>query len=490
MGTKTSIGWTAGTLNLWEGCNKVAATCKNCYAARQTHWLRPNDHLWGLPANGAYRREVRGWRDTLAKLSKKANEMQVALPVFVGSMMDIWEDGNTPTDTGRTIGEIRNEFLDVLPRYPHLVFQLLTSRPQNILPILNGRKLPANVWLGASIGNQAELDTMGRALVDIPSDTWEDGQRRRFLSIEPMLGPISLAGDLSLEGPRANEPYWVDEIDWVIVGGESGPKARPMKKEWVEQILEDCGGYPPPDHDEHILGIQPPVFVKQWGEFNEQGNKVGTAKSGRQVQGREYNNMPVEMYYPLNDRDCQGRHDLEFGFTPTVWGMDYSLVYAEPWFSLCRAGIKTEEYRNPASKSYRDLRELVGKRLHGCRLTGYHGYKADRKSFVVELLAVTIGEGKPEWGATPGEEYLVLHLGRVLDGAADKTLIDTLRPQQAIVGDLIKNGPTTLLDIHGLVGGPIGRLNSIIKSLVEQKRIERCEDQGGFIAYRASEVKP
>jgi protein gp37 len=413
MGIETSIGWTAGTFNLWEGCNKVAATCKNCYAARQTHWHRPNEHLWGLPANGAYRREVRGWRDTLAKLSKKANEMQVALPVFVGSMMDIWEDGNTPTDTGRKIEDIRNEFLDVLPRYPHLVFQLLTSRPQNILPILNGRKLPANVWLGVSIGNQAELDTMGRTLVDIPAEVWEDGDRRKFLSIEPMLGPITFQG----VGNGGDTSYWSEELGWVIIGGESGPHARQMQAAWVSQLISDCGGncYSMGEW-RYEEGVNPPVFFKQWGEWNEQGVKVGTSKSGRSIAGKEWDNMPTAMYAILNEFDHEGREPDEDGYTPTVWGMDYSLVYAEPWFSLCRAGIKTEEYRNPASKSYKGLCELVGKRLHGCRLTGYHGYKADRKSFVVELLAVTIGEGRSEWGATPGEQYLVLHLGQVLSG--------------------------------------------------------------------------
>jgi protein gp37 len=413
MGIETSIGWTAGTLNPWEGCNKVAATCKNCYAARQTHWLRPNEHLWGLPTNGAYRREVRGWRETLAKISKKANEIQVALPVFVGSMMDIWEDGSTPTDTGRTIGEIRDEFLDVLPRYPHLVFQLLTSRPQNILPILNGRKLPANVWLGASIGNQVELNTMGRTLVDIPPEVWEDEDSRKFLSIEPMLGPITFQ-DAEIGGDTS---YWSEELGWVIIGGESGPHARQMQAAWVSQLISDCGGncYSMGEwwYEE---GVNPPVFFKQWGEWNEQGVKVGTSKSGRSIAGRDWDNMPTAMYATLNEFDHEDREPGEDGYTPTVWGMDYSLVYAEPWFSLCRAGIKTEEYRNPASKSYKALRGLVGKRLHGCRLTGYHGYKADRKNFVVELLAVTIGEGRPEWGAAPGEEYLVLHLGKVLHG--------------------------------------------------------------------------
>lgn len=210
MGENTAIGWTDHTFNCWWGCLRVSPGCEHCYAEvlREAH--RPQDLG---PAKTTARRTFgeAHWREPLT-WNRKAAKEGVRRRVFCASMADVFEDH--PTANAE-----REKLWDLIRATPWLDWQLLTKRPDNI-----ARMLPAdwgggypNVWLGTSVENSDYYHRI-TALEAIPA-------RVRFLSCEPLLGPIypNLA-----------------KIHWTIVGGESGPKRRPMDLDWVEWIEAAC----------------------------------------------------------------------------------------------------------------------------------------------------------------------------------------------------------------------------------------------------------
>ena len=234
MSESSTIEWTNSTWNPVTGCTKVSQGCKHCYAERFAERFRG---VPGHPYEQGF--DLRLWPDRLTLPLEWAEPRRI----FVNSMSDLYHE-EVP------VSFIRKVFHTMVRARWH-TFQILTKRARRLAEL--GPSLPwrPNIWQGASIEN---MDVAWRAdeLRKVPADL-------RFLSLEPLLG---LLDDLDLTG-----------IHWVIVGGESGPGARPMKKRWVISLRDKC-------HREAV-----PFFFKQWG---------GQIKSraGRSLDGRTWDEMP------------------------------------------------------------------------------------------------------------------------------------------------------------------------------------------------------
>jgi len=226
MVARSSIEWTDMTWNPVTGCTKISAGCKNCYAERMARRLQ----AMGQPN---YRN---GFRVTL--------ELKKPRVIFVNSMSDLFHE------------EIPEKFIqdvfNVMRRAKWHHFQILTKRAERLAELTSRIEWPRNVWMGVSVENQDQVARMDH----LRSTT----AAVKFLSIEPLIGPIH---SLDLAG-----------IDWVIVGGESGPGSRPIEEKWVVEIKERC------------FEARVPFFFKQWGGFNKK-------KNGRQLQGRTWDEMPA-----------------------------------------------------------------------------------------------------------------------------------------------------------------------------------------------------
>lgn len=230
----SKIEWTESTWNPVTGCTKISAGCKNCYAERmakrlcamgQANYangfeLTMHPHVLEYPL---------GWK-----------KPQV---IFVNSMSDLFHE-DVPLDYIRQI-------FDVMTRANWHTFQILTKRSERLAELAPLLNWPENVWMGVTVEN---TDCAYRIddLRDVPSAV-------RFLSMEPLLSAVE---DMNL-----------DNIDWVIVGGESGPGSRPIEKQWVRDIRKQC------------KNADVPFFFKQWGGVNKK-------KTGRLLDGRIYDAMP------------------------------------------------------------------------------------------------------------------------------------------------------------------------------------------------------
>lgn len=197
---KTNISWTDYSWNPWVGCRKVSAGCKNCYM------FRDQNRFGTDPTN---------IRRTTPNIFNQTLKHKYPARIFICSWSDFFiEDAD----------EWRDDAWDIIRRTPHLTYQILTKRPENIrsrLPDDWGEGWD-NVWLGVSIENNEEKCRGWDLLLTIPA-------KLRFISAEPLLEPIRL--DFML---------YTGKIHWVIVGGESGPNYRPMELDWVRYIKEDC----------------------------------------------------------------------------------------------------------------------------------------------------------------------------------------------------------------------------------------------------------
>ena len=275
MAEQTSIEWCDHTFNPWTGCTKVSPGCRNCYAetlrARFGH-----GNEWG--PNGIRTRTSESyWRQPL-KWDHAAAEAGVRRRVFCASLADVFEDRPE-------LDEWRSDLWELIRATPNLDWLLLTKRPENFGRMAYGLHvcewcheivddpnswcvecqsevalvpLP-NVWFGTSVENQGSVGRLD--YLDVDANT-------TFLSCEPLLGPLDFG------------TYGLDGIDWVIVGGESGPNARPMRPEWVRAIRDQC------------VAAGVPFLFKQWGEHDENGVKVGKKKAGRIVDGRLWDEYP------------------------------------------------------------------------------------------------------------------------------------------------------------------------------------------------------
>lgn len=232
--TKTAIEWTEKTWNPVTGCTKVSLGCKHCYAARMSRRLKAMGQ-----AKYASEFALTLHEDSLAEpLRWKQPQL-----VFVNSMSDLFHE-DVPVDF------IQRTF-DVMRQAHWHQFQILTKRSERLAALDGGLDWPSNVWMGVSVENNDYLFRVDHLRATTA--------KVKFLSLEPLLGPLP---DLNLDG-----------IDWVIVGGESGPGARPMAESWVRNIRDLCvaGGVP--------------LFFKQWGGVNKKRN-------GRELEGRVWDEMP------------------------------------------------------------------------------------------------------------------------------------------------------------------------------------------------------
>ena len=235
MTSKSRIEWTEVTWNPVTGCSKVSNGCKNCYAERMSKRLKAMRST----------RYSNGFQVTLHHdLVERPLKWKKPRMVFVNSMSDLFHE-SIPDDFILSV-------FSTMANAPQHIFQVLTKRSSRLIELSSKLSWSANIWMGVSV---EDPDNTHRAknLQNIPAQV-------RFLSCEPLLGAIP---SLPLIG-----------IHWVIVGGESGPGARPIAKEWVESILRQCGN----------AGV--PFFFKQWG---------GTQKhlNGRKLHNRTYDEFPV-----------------------------------------------------------------------------------------------------------------------------------------------------------------------------------------------------
>jgi len=250
MGATTGISWTDHTANFWWGCQRVSPGCEHCYAETLAVTRRKLD-VWGPPST-TERKRIKGIWSDVPKWNAAAKADGVRRRLFVSSMADIFE-------AHPQVAPWRAEALDLLATCGGLDVQLLTKRPENILRMVPPAWLeswPAHVWVGTTVEDQKRADQRIPHLLRVPAAV-------RFLSCEPLLESVDLLHALggmpvhAQEGHAANcdgSCFDSPRIGWVIVGGESGPGARPFDLAWARSIVAQC----------ETAGI--PAFVKQMGD--------------------------------------------------------------------------------------------------------------------------------------------------------------------------------------------------------------------------------
>lgn len=248
MAGASDIEWTDATWNPISGCLMVSPGCTNCYAMRMAARLQAMQH----PSYKGTTRKSGGRQVWTGRIHLNEPALDIPLRwrqprrVFVNSMSDLFQDG-VPEDF---IAKVWS----VMERASWHSYQVLTKRPDNMQRVIGQLRLPVlpNVWLGTSVESKDYVERI-KLLRGIPA-------RVRFVSFEPLLGPV---GRPNLKG-----------IHWAIVGGESGPSARPMEATWVTSIQDSCA--------KHGTAF----FFKQWGGVNKK-------KSGRELNGRTWDAYPI-----------------------------------------------------------------------------------------------------------------------------------------------------------------------------------------------------
>ena len=335
MAENTKIEWTDHTFNPWEGCQKVGAGCLHCYAETRNARFAGGQAVNFGPGAPRRRTTAANWRKPLAwnanheEFFAKHGRRQ---RVFCASLADVFDNAVDP--------QWRVDLFSLILKTPNLDWLLLTKRigvvpklldesirhieslpdwtdekPHPLEAVRNMladwvllRKPPKNIWLGATIVNQEEADRDIPKLLSVAAAV-------HFLSMEPLLGPVDLTGEYlkaklgeyPFKGlPAEHRTQLLEMLDWVIVGGESGPGARPMSPDWARALRDQC----------QAAGV--PFFFKQWGEWSpgyaEHGNdlgydaivdavqhewpeghcsfKVGKKASGRLLDGRTWDEFP------------------------------------------------------------------------------------------------------------------------------------------------------------------------------------------------------
>ena len=235
MPSRSAIEWTEVTWNPVTGCSKVSQGCKHCYAERMAHRLR----AMGVVKYRAGFEVVQ--HDAALDIPLRWRKPRL---VFVNSMSDLFHEA--------VQARFVKQVFDTMNRSPRHTFQVLTKRPDRVLQLDSELNWTDNIWLGVSVESESWLsraETLKRV-----------GAKTKFLSLEPLLGPLQ---ELVLEG-----------VDWVIVGGESGPGARPVSPSWVREIRDRC----------EAAGV--PFFFKQWGGVRKK-------EAGRVLDGRTWDQMPT-----------------------------------------------------------------------------------------------------------------------------------------------------------------------------------------------------
>ena len=238
---KSKIEWTEATWNPSIGCSKISAGCQNCYAEKMANRLK------------AMRLEAYcdGFKfKILPERLEQPLKTKRPTRFFVNSMSDLFHE------------EMPHEFLDsifnIIEQTPQHTYQILTKREKIMSDYFKNRKIPDNVWLGVTVEDKKtkfRIDYLRELTAKI-----------KFISIEPLLEDLDT---LDLTG-----------IDWIIVGGESGPNARPMKEEWILNIKEQCNNQ------------NSAFFFKQWGSWGSDGKKRSKKKNGRILKGKIFDEYP------------------------------------------------------------------------------------------------------------------------------------------------------------------------------------------------------
>ena len=237
MGSNSKIEWTESTWNPVTGCTKTSPGCAHCYAERMAHRLR-----------------AMGQRNYASGFGLTTHEHALELPlhwrkpqtIFVNSMSDLFHEKVPPVFILKVF--------DTMLRADRHRYQILTKRSSRLAELAPGLPWAPHIWMGVSVENRSytyridHLRTTGAAV--------------KFVSLEPLLGPVT---GMNLK-----------DIDWVIVGGESGPKARPMEEQWVLGIRDQC------------LAAGVPFFFKPWGGTNKK-------RAGRMLRGRTWDEMPAKV---------------------------------------------------------------------------------------------------------------------------------------------------------------------------------------------------
>lgn len=245
MATTSKIEWTEQTWNPVVGCTKISAGCKNCYAETLAHRLR----AMGTPGYD------NGFALTLLP-HRLEDPLRRTKPTiyFVNSMSDLFHDKVPDSYIERVV--------DVMQRTPQHAYQVLTKRGARMARFFRTRSVPGNVWLGVSVENRRHGVPRIDHLRAIPA-------KIRFLSVEPLLEDVG--------------PLDLTDIHWVIVGGESGPKARPMSPEWADAVRRQCQA-------QNVA-----FFFKQWGGWGADGKRRAKSKNGRLLHGRTWDEMPATL---------------------------------------------------------------------------------------------------------------------------------------------------------------------------------------------------
>lgn len=264
MAKDSTIEWTGHTFNPWWGCTKVSPACANCYA--ETWARRTGYDVWGA---GAQRRLLSDdyWKQPL-RWDREAVGAGRRVRVFCASMADVFE-------WNPALDPLREKLWALIERTPNLDWLLLTKRPhlvQRLAPW--SEDWPSHVWLGTTVENQHFAERRVRYLLDVPS-------RYRFLSCEPLLGPVDLS-------------EYLCALHWVIAGGESGARARPTYPAWIRGLRDQCVS----------AGVA--FHFKQWGNWYpkethglevDEGRtsfiRMSKKRAGRLLDGRTWDELPL-----------------------------------------------------------------------------------------------------------------------------------------------------------------------------------------------------
>lgn len=308
MAENSNIEWTTHTFNPWIGCTKVSDGCKFCYAEQMMD-KRYGTVNWGR-GNPRKRTSAANWKLPL-RWNRQASGATERPRVFCASLADVF-DSEVPT-------EWRDDLWDLIAQTPNLDWLLLTKRPENIgnmIPWADGQmhnswkahvSMWPNVWLGTSVENQKAADERIPHLLKVPAKV-------RFLSCEPLLGPVDLSYYFpktpKRECPPEQLPYYFAHarIHWVIAGGESGPNARPMHPDYARLLRDQCvaagvnfhfkqwGEWLPGSHvedkftDAQLSSIKCHLFD---GDGFCASFKVGKKKAGRLLDGQTWDEFPT-----------------------------------------------------------------------------------------------------------------------------------------------------------------------------------------------------
>lgn len=271
MGKETGIEWTDHTFNPWWGCSRVSPGCAHCYA--EAYDKRLGGALWKPGAErrtfgGKHWAGPRGWNEAAGRAKRRAR-------VFCASMADVFDSEGPALERARLWELIRET--------PNLDWQLLTKRPHNIASMLPSDWGDgwSNVWLGTTVENQEQVGRV-RLLSEVPAAV-------RFLSVEPLLGSVRLG-------------LAIQHVRWVIVGGESGPHARPMRADWVRALRDE------------VVGAGVAFFFKQWGTWRNNplaeepcvgitpaehvANSDPVGKGGSLLDGQSWKDFPTPAARP------------------------------------------------------------------------------------------------------------------------------------------------------------------------------------------------